>query len=99
MPYAPPFCLRSTTITMALNINDDVSSTFSNAFSDASVTTELQRSSITTSRAILTDFPRDEDADRDTYIGFNWAKYPGFQIPEHRKREWTSWIWKYGYRI
>jgi hypothetical protein len=90
-----PFAVQQT---MALNI-DDASSIFSSALSDPSATTELQPSSTTTTHAISTDFPRDEDAHRDAYIGFNWAKYPGFQIPEHGKREWTSWIWKYEYRI
>ena len=78
---------------------DDQYSVLSAALTDPSLATEPQRSSITTPDCGGSVSGRDSVVGSDAYKSFPWARYPGYQIPEHSKRGLTAWIWKYGYRI
>ena len=81
--------------------NDDDSSIFSTTLPDFTEPSALYEESVVNSvepvESIITSTqtPNLENE----YDGFPWDKFSAFAKADHSKGNFSSWVWKYGYRV
>ena len=84
---------------MALDIDDTECSILTTAPTDLIVPTRLQHASVANFHSIQNSVDLTTAGTDDIYAGFPWSQFPQYSKAEYTKGNWSSWTWKYSYRL